>query len=129
MHGFTLESCIIVHFIRVNFPCVNLPSRLGALSVSNVAGRVVRAPWGFGLGSRTGGSRCAVAGALPAVRGSRTANNFPELVAAGAGGLDAERIYCWRWFDRDNSLDAVRDSVTVKALSTERIVIWDSTCT
>jgi len=77
MHGFTLESCIILHFYRVNFPCVNLPPRLGALAVSNVAARVVRAPFCFGLGSRTGCSRCAVAGALPAVREPRTAIIFP----------------------------------------------------
>ena len=42
-------------------------------------------------------------------------------MAAGAGGLDAERIYCWRWFDRNNSLDAVRGAGTVKASTTERI--------
>lgn len=67
---------------------------------------MVRAPFGFGLGSRTGGSRCAVAGAVPAVRESRTAIIFPTMVAAGAGGLDAKRsiagagsieIIHWTW--------------------------------
>jgi len=38
---------------------------------------------------------------LPVVRGPRCAARvtFPTMVAAGAGGLDAERIYRWRWFD------------------------------
>jgi hypothetical protein len=44
------------------------------------------------------------------------------MVAAGAGGLAGAKInYCWRWFDRNNSLATVRGSVTVKASTTERI--------
>jgi hypothetical protein len=54
-------------------------------------------------------------------RAARPALLFPTMVAAGAGGLDAERIYCWRWFDRNYSLDVVRGAGTIEALPTERI--------
>ena len=106
MHDFTLESCIILHFLHVNLSGVNRAPALGACVVSNVARCVERGAWfaprvarGLGHGSRTGGSRCAFAGALFVVRGYR-----PRVA------------------DSNYSLDGGAGAVTVKASITERIV-------
>jgi len=59
-----------------------MPPGLGAPSLQHVARCV-------GLGSRTGGSRCAVAGAWALARGSRSANRvcfFPNWWRRGRAG-------------------------------------------
>jgi len=60
-----------------------------AMATGRAPAQPVRVCWRFGLSP------------FPLLRGPRCAArvSFSLMVAAGAGGLDAERIYCWRWFD------------------------------
>jgi phage/plasmid-like protein (TIGR03299 family) len=78
-------------------------------------------------------SRPVLPVALAVALGSRFAHREPRYFShnGGGGGGRARRgknLYCWRWFDRNNSLDGGAGAGTIEALTTERIVIWDSIC-
>jgi hypothetical protein len=87
----------------------------GSRAVLPVALATVRAP-------AAAGARLLALSPWFAGRAARPALLFPTMVAAGAGGPAGVKIgYCWRWFNRNNSLDAGRGAGTIEASTTERI--------